>query len=115
MFLTFLRPFAPWLAALGLALAGWLYIGHLRSELKDAKEAEAAATRQAHMAEATTQAADVAHRTEVIIRDRTERRVDAVQAAPGADDPVPSPVLDAWRSALGELRDHKPEALRQGS
>lgn len=99
----------------GLALAGWLYIGHLRSELKDAKEAEAVATRQAKVSDATSKAVDQVLRTEVVIRDRTEKAADAVQAAPGADDPVPRPVLDAWRSALHELRNPDAEPPRQGS
>jgi hypothetical protein len=44
------------------------------------------------------------HNTRVIERQANES-IEVIKAAPGADDPVPPDVLDAWRNGLDSLRD----------
>lgn len=100
---------------LALIAALWLYAGHQRDRAEKAEVRADAATRQAKVSDATSKAVDQVLRTEVVIRDRTEKAADAVQAAPGADDPVPPAVLHEWRNALDELRNPDSEPPRQGS
>lgn len=88
-----------------IVLAGlWFMLGRANDRAAKAEAKAAAATRQAEVSDATTKAVDQVLRTEVIIRDRTEKAADAVQSAPGADAPVPVDVLAAWRAGINELR-----------
>lgn len=70
--------------------------------LKNAKTTAANATAQVGADTATIKGVD--HYTEhvTIVREKADRAVEAVQAAPGADDPVPGEVLAAWRKGLSE-------------
>lgn len=74
------------LGALAAAVAGWLYISHLRSEVREARAAEAAARTQSQIETAKSQALDTYQTTSKTLRRKAEDAADAVERAPGADD-----------------------------
>lgn len=55
-----------------------------------------------------TNTAKITERTftkETIIREKGEAVVQTIEAAPGADTPIPPDVLSAWADGIGRLRD----------
>lgn len=68
---------------------------------KNAETKAANATAQVTSDQATIKAVDHYSHETVIVRERADRAVQSVQAAPGAGDPVPPEVLTAWRKGLG--------------
>lgn len=117
MFSRFLAPIAPYLiGGLALALAGTFWLArHEHGEAQKAKAQAELAARQANLNQTVTDLSDKAHRTELVIRSISERSIDAVQQAQGAETPVPSDVLDAWRSGIDSLRNSSGEPSRDDS
>lgn len=52
----------------------------------------------------TQQITERTFHTETVIREEGERVVETIEAAPGADTPVPPDVLGAWKSGINSLR-----------
>ena len=67
---------------------------------KNAEQKAANATAQAATSEVVAKAADTHHTETIVIRERADRAIQTVERAPGASDPVPAPVLAAWRIGL---------------
>lgn len=84
-------------AALALAIGGmvWLNTARIASDAR-AQAAVAAAGK----AQTVTIEADRAHDIERRVTERTFTNVERIQAAPGASDPLPSDVRDAWARGL---------------
>lgn len=95
-----------WALGIGLVVAiailAWNFdpFGRRKAAEQRAVTAEA----QTKVEAAATQAVDALHTQTIIIREKSDAGVQAVQQAPGADQPVPPDVLAAWRAGLGELR-----------
>lgn len=90
------------LAVVCLLVAAWNFDPFGRR--KHAQALAQSATRQASTDQATVKALDHAETKIVVIREKSERAVDAVQAEPGAETPLPDDVRDAWLNGLRELR-----------
>ena len=110
-----------WLAFAGivavLAGAGGLYWkGHHDAAAKLKPQIEAAKV-QDHVDQAATAAVD--HYTEhvTILHDKAQKAADAVQAAPGADAPIPPDVRAAWLDGLRNVTasDADPSAKHPSS
>jgi len=85
-------------ALLILAVLAWNFDPFDRR--KNAEQKAANATAQATTSESVAKAVDSHHTETIVIRERADRAIQTVERAPGADDPVPAPVLDAWRIGL---------------
>ncbi len=94
-----LQIIAALAAALALASGGmvWLNSARIASDAR-AKAAVAAAGR----AQTVTIAADRAHDIERRVTERTITNVERIQNAPGASDPLPVDVRDAWARGLSD-------------
>lgn len=87
-------------AAAVLALGGGAYlkIRHDQAQ-RDRAKIEAAQT-QTKVEQVATKAVDTYHTETIVIRERADRAVQAVQSAPGGDAPIPPAVRDAWLAGL---------------
>lgn len=97
-----LRPFAPWIGLAGVALAAWLYIGHLTDRAEKAEARAEQASRQAQINDASRQTVERYVETRTIIQQKAETGREAIRKDPGASD-VFEP-RDAVCAALRELR-----------
>lgn len=89
------------LAALALVLILWLLWSFDPFGRRKAAEAKAAAaTMQADVSEATTEALDTYQTRTVIIREKSNAAVQQVQRAPGANDPLPDELRRRWLDGL---------------
>jgi hypothetical protein len=91
------------LSALALTIGGVAYVQHLQSAAQHAKASEKAALVQTKVETAAVQAVDHYVEHTVILREKAERAVDAVQAAPGADAPLPPELRSVWLAGLRDL------------
>jgi len=87
-------------AAALMATAGGLYLRGRSDAAEKARASVEASQAAQRTAEVTTTALDQHAGRTVIIRERADAAVQIIEAAPGADSPVPPAVLDAWRSGL---------------
>lgn len=106
---------ANWKLAVGglivaLALGAWGYVNFLRREAEHQKAAASAAVAQTKVADAVTQAVDRYATQTLIIREKADAADHTIQAAAGADTPLPDPVRSAWLDGLRQLRDGSGEA-----
>lgn len=85
-------------ALIMLAVLAWSFDPFDRR--KNAEQKAANATAQATTSEVVAKAADTHHTETIVIRERADRAIQTVERAPGASDPVPAPVLAAWRIGL---------------
>jgi hypothetical protein len=90
--------------ALAAILGSALYIGHLRDEARQARSERDAALAAAEMRETETKVVERYHETETVIREASEPIIQTIEEAPGAQSPLPDPVLDAWRAGIDSLR-----------
>jgi Tfp pilus assembly protein PilN len=86
-----------------LALAGYVYL--TRKAIREANARVTAAEQSTDLATATTAEVEKVARTEITIRQTSERQADVVQAAPGADAVLPDAFVDSLRGAVGVLRE----------
>lgn len=87
--------------ALALLVVGlWAYASHWHHVVKAQKQQAQQAVRQAKVQAVATQAVDQVATTQTRVEERTRVVVQKIQAAPGADTPVPADVLAEWRSGL---------------
>lgn len=88
-------------SAVVAVLAGWLYVQRLHSALEKARKAEAVATRQAQLNDASAKSVDRYTREVRIIEKQAREAQDAVRQAPGSDDVFePAAVLCAQLERL---------------
>lgn len=90
------------LAALLLLYALWRH-EHARADKAEARTE--AAERVSDLRASVLQSLNTYHAKTVIIRERADHAVKAIEQAPGADEPVPPAVRDVWLSGLASLRD----------
>lgn len=69
-----------------------------------------AAQQQADANASATNALDGLNTRTIVIRERADRAVQAVEQAPGAETPIPPSVLEAWRNGIshGEQKPNSP-------
>jgi hypothetical protein len=101
---------ANWKLAAGglfvaMALGGWGYVTFLRRDAEHEKAAATAAVAQTKVADAATQAVDHYATQTLVIREKADAANQTIQAAAGADTPLPEPVRGAWLDGLRQLRD----------
>lgn len=100
----------PWrwvaiiVALASILAAGW-YVWTLQRSNAKLKADLAAATEQAASNGEALKSLDRYTTKTTIIREKADAAIITVQAAPGAADPVPAGVLDAWRAAINGMRD----------
>jgi hypothetical protein len=96
---------------LALAVSGFAYVQHLRTEAARQKAKAAVATEQAaSTGEALRQVDHYTHETQ-IIRERSDAAVQTVQAQPEAATALPDGLLAAWRSGIDGMRGKSPQAV----
>ena len=95
------------IAALVVAaiLAGGAYVWWTRKALANANARVTAAEQQASLNQQTGEIAERVIRSEVTIRTQSERSVDVVQAAPGAQTPLDPVFADSLRGELERMRN----------
>lgn len=86
-------------------LAGGSYVWWVRKALHNAQARVAAAEQQASLNQQTGEIAERVIRSEVVIRTQSERSVDVVQAAPGAQTPLDPAFADSLRGELERMRN----------
>ena len=86
-----------------LALGG--YVWWTNKTIKEAKARTATAEQQASLNQQTGEIAERVIRSEVVIRTQSERSVDVVQAAPGAQTPLDPSFADSLRGELERMRN----------
>ena len=86
-----------------LALGGYVYF--TRKALREANARVVAAEQSTELATATTGIVEHVARSEITIRQTSERQTDVVQAAPGADAVLDPAFVDSLRGAVGVLRE----------
>lgn len=96
---------AVMVAATAVVLGLWAYADHL----KHAASAQKAKAQQAvHQAQIQTVATKAVDRVAVVthsVEEHTHVVVRTIQAAPGADTPVPAAILSAWHDGLSDDAD----------
>ncbi|MEI6439008.1 MAG: hypothetical protein WCO83_02275 [Alphaproteobacteria bacterium] len=95
----------------GLIFAVYYYHGAATKAERKAQDARAQAANNAE----TVKQVDHYNQTTTIIREKTDAGVQAIQAAPGADTPLPDGVRDSWRSSIVGMRDDRPAAENHSS
>lgn len=104
--------------AIGLAVLGGgagVVVWKIRHDAtKEQKVFTKAAENQAAVNDVATQAVDHYHTETVVIRERADRAVQAVQQAEGADAPLPPAVRDAWLAGLSDAPAASPSDPRPG-
>ena len=86
-----------------LGVVGWATWNH--EAAKREKALRVAAEAQGQVAQATTQIVEKTFTNERVIYRQAEASTDAIQAAEGADAPIPADVRNALCDGLGRLRD----------
>lgn len=109
MIWTALRPFAPWLAGAAFVAALLLYAGHLRSELKQARQAQANAEAQTKVEQAATQAVETYTSKTKDLRRKADHAASVLERAPGASDRF-EPAADLC-AQLERMRDGEPVCI----
>lgn len=89
-------------AALLAALGGYTWkVQHDQRE-RD-KAAVEASQAQARVSDVTAKAVDTFHTETIVIRERADRAVQAVERAPGAETPIDPDLLRVWRDGLRNI------------
>jgi hypothetical protein len=83
-----------------LAAAGGFYLWGQREAEARLKPAVKAAETQTEVTEGAARALDRLTINVPIIREKADAAVETIRAAPGADDPLPAGLLDAWRRGM---------------
>lgn len=96
-----------------LVIGVWAYMGHLRHIAQARQQALEAASRNAEIQAVTTKAVDQVAQTTARVEERTHVIVQRIQAAPGADTPLPADVRSAWLAGLSN-GGSEPETDRTG-
>lgn len=92
--------------AVGIVL-GWAYVSHLQHIARARKAQLETATQQVRIEKATTRAVDQVATTIAKTEEKTHATVRRIEAAQGADAPVPDDVLAQWRIGLRDDAEPK--------
>jgi hypothetical protein len=89
-------------AALVLAIGVYFYVGHLQSVARAQKVRLEQASRNAEIQSVTAKAVDQVAVTTAKTEEHSHVVIQRIQAAAGADTPVPAAVLEQWRVGLSD-------------